>query len=192
MRMYMYTVYAYVRVHIYIIIYISTALLGETRTFRKLSLIIKPWKYTEINKMLMLKDGHKMCWGNIYIYIYIYIFGTQKQPSRGAHMKAPNPPPPKKKYAEYSQENTHTEMRPQQSSHAALLKSHSNVGIPPQIYHINPPKHPPTRAPPKDCVHIYSKIQINLKQWFLRNFKNYLTCFSVSSSFDLTILKNKL
>ena len=131
---------------------------------------------------------------NVLREIYIYIFGTQKQPSRGAALQrcSHERPPPKKKKAEISQENTHTEMRPQQSSHAALLKSHSNVGIPPQIYHINPPKHPPTRAPPKDCVHIYSKIQINLKQWFLRNSKNYLTSFSVSSSFDVTFLKNKL
>ena len=134
---------------------------------------------------------------NVLREIYIYIYSVRRssppevQPSRGALMKDA-PPPSKKKKTEISQENTHTEMRPQQSSHAALLKSHSNVGIPPQIYHINPPKHPPTRAPPKDCVHIYSKIQINLKQWFLRNFKNYLTSFSVSSSFDLTILKNKL
>ena len=84
-------------------------------------------------------------------------------------MKAPRHPPPppqkkKKENSENSQENTHTKMWHQQSSHAALLKSHSNVGIPSQIYHINPQKHPPTRAPPKDCVHIYSKIQINLKQ----------------------------
>ena len=74
----------------------------------------------------------------------------QKQPSRGALMKRRTP-----KNAANPQENTQTEVRPQQSCHAALLKSHSNTSASPQMHRTNPQKHPPTRAPPKDYIHIF-------------------------------------
>ena len=142
--------------------------LGEVgRVFNNNHLFHSQKSYTNLKYIQTHSNTHT---------IYIYIRYAEAALQRCSHERPPLPPP-KKKNAENSQENTHTEMRPQQSSHAALLKSHSNVGIPPQIYHINPPKHPPTRAPPKDCVHIYSKIQINLKQWFLRNFKITLPPF---------------
>ena len=67
------------------------------------------------------------------------------------------------KYAANSQENTHAKFRSQQSHCAALLKWYSNVGTLPQIHLTNPPKHPPIRAPPKDCICVYSKIQIKSK-----------------------------
>ena len=76
---------------------------------------------------------------------------------RYSHRKVPE------KYAANSQENTHAKVRPQQSHCAALLKSHTNVGSLPQIHLTNLPKHPPIRAPPKDCICVYSKIQINSK-----------------------------
>ena len=57
-----YTVYASVRVHINIIIHISTAILRENRTCRRLRVLSSsPEKYTGINKMLMLKDAHIVC-----------------------------------------------------------------------------------------------------------------------------------
>ena len=59
-----------------------------------------------------------------------------------------------------TQETTNAEVRPQQSRPAALLKSHSNAGAPTQA---NSQKTPSTRAPPKDCTRVCSKIQINLK-----------------------------
>ena len=134
MHMYMYTVYAYVRVHIYIIIYISTAILGETRTFRKLSLIIKPWKYTEINKMLMLKDGHKMCWGNIYIYIYIYSV-RRSSPPEVLSWKPPTPPPQKKKICRiFTGEHPHWNATPTKQPcsfiEVTLQRGHSPTNLP--------------------------------------------------------------
>ena len=72
---------------------------------------------------------------------------------RCSHEKMP--PPQKKKNAANPQENTHTEVWPQQSCHAALLKSHSNTSASPQMHRTNPQKHPPTRAPPKDYIRIF-------------------------------------
>ena len=46
---------------------------------------------------------------------------------RCSHENVPQEIPPN------PQENTHAEMRPQQSRRAALLKLHSNAGAPPQI-----------------------------------------------------------
>ena len=60
----MYTVYSYARVHVYIIINISTAVLRKNETCRRLIIRVlssSPEKYTEINKMLILKDAHIMC-----------------------------------------------------------------------------------------------------------------------------------
>ena len=57
----------------------------------------------------------------------------QKQLSRGALVKR-GP----QKYAANPQKNTYAEVRSQQSRCAALLKSHSNAGTPPQIYLTNP------------------------------------------------------
>ena len=45
---------------------------------------------------------------------------------RCSHENTPQKIPPN------LQENTHVEVRPQQSRHAALLKSHSDSGAPPQ------------------------------------------------------------
>ena len=59
-----YTVYSYARVHVYIIINISTAVLRKNETCRRLIIRVlssSPEKYTEINKMLILKDAHIMC-----------------------------------------------------------------------------------------------------------------------------------
>ena len=59
---YMYTVYSYARVHVHIIINISTAVLRKNETCRRLRVLSSsPEKYTEINKMLILKDAHIMC-----------------------------------------------------------------------------------------------------------------------------------
>ena len=73
---------------------------------------------------------------------------------RCSHENVPRKIPPN------TQEKTHAEVKPQQSRRAALLKSHSNAGAPPQT---NSQKTQFTRAPPKDCTRICSKIQINLK-----------------------------
>ena len=91
-------------------------------------------------------------------YVYIMSIPYAEAALRGALMKR-RP----EKYVANPQENTHTEVRPQQIRRAVLLKSHSNAGAPPQIHRTNIRKHPPTRAPLKDCIHVYSKIQINLK-----------------------------
>ena len=79
---------------------------------------------------------------------------TEVALQRCFHSNVPRKIPPN------TQENTHAEVRPQESPRAALLKSHSNAGAPPQA---NPQKTPSRRAPPKDCTHVCSKIQINLK-----------------------------
>ena len=82
----------------------------------------------------------------------------QKQPSRGVLLK--NHPEEK---AGNPQENIHAKVQTQQSRSAAFMKPHSNADSPPQIQRKNPPKYLLTIAPPKDCISIYSKIQINLK-----------------------------
>ena len=73
---------------------------------------------------------------------------------RCSHENVPRKVPPN------TQEGIHAEVRPQQSRCAALLKSHSNAGAPPKT---NSQKTPSTRTPPKDCIRVCSKIQINLK-----------------------------
>ena len=70
---------------------------------------------------------------NIHIYIYIYIYIYTNH------------------------------VQTQQSYRAALLKSDSNEGHPPQVHHTNASKHSPTRAPPKECIRVNSKIKYNLK-----------------------------
>ena len=56
-----------------------------------------------------------------------------------------------------TQEKTHAEVKPQQSRRAALLKSHSNAGAPPQT---NSQKTQSTRAPPKDCTAYVQKSKL--------------------------------
>ena len=58
-------------------------------------------------------------------YVYIMSIPYAEAALRGALMKR-RP----EKYVANPQENTHTEVRPQQIRRAALLKSHSNAGAP--------------------------------------------------------------
>ena len=74
---------------------------------------------------------------------------------RRSHENVPRKIPPN------AQENTHAEVRLHQSRRAALLKSHSNAGAPPQT---NNPKTPCTIAPQRNFENT-------------KNFKNILTHF---------------
>ena len=69
-----------------------------------------------------------------------------------------------KKYAANWQESTHTELRPQQSPRAALLRLHSNVGAHPQIHTHVPQNTLPQDHPPKEYIRVGLKTQINLEK----------------------------
>ena len=73
-----------------------------------------------------------------YVYIYLSILHAEATLQGCYHENAPWKIPPN------TQENTHAKVQPQQSRHVAFLKSHSNLGAPPET---NPRKHPPQEHP---------------------------------------------